>query len=510
MTMREKLSTNGLKRKVLAGILLVVLAFSVVSCAKESGEISDADQIVNGIQLAEGYGIFSAGQLPVYIMKEEPAAIETEGAKAWLVSSVYHDGIFGYLVRLEDYSITEIPQEEAKQLLKQQEENTGALEKEDRELRHLDFFPIDSEKGIYGRSSFEIRAGYRSSAEGAAGEYQKDHFTNTITGAGIPQGSFRANQTMCKRQYGEYLDNGFVTTLFGYYSNQVKFDTSGPRGSYQIKIPGFTDGFTVEYIKADVYPCVEDIPGRVIKEGAGLMAVGEWTEEGLKVTPYTTRGVSPEISGLSCEADGKTGYGIRTYTQDNMNLYMASPEFNSRMELWAGTPYCFEIPEQFKQGEIFLECSKISLATSEQSGWLHIPIVQEQTKLDLEAELEDCIIRITSVEKEEEPWPAGILGENEAEDRRPTVWLKTDVALKGNRFLRLRYIRAAQEEEDPLNPYRDRWGKCSYVTSRLAGIHAFYEEGEEEIRLRFEKPVYDWYEKFRLPVQVKGQTGEIK
>lgn len=168
------------------------------------------------------------------------------------------------------------------------------------------------------------------------------------------------------------------------------------------------------------------------------------------------------------------------------------------------------IPEQFKQGEIFLECSKISLATSEQSGWLHIPIVQEQTKLDLEAELEDCIIRITSVEKEEEPWPAGILGENEAEDRRPTVWLKTDVALKGNRFLRLRYIRAAQEEEDPLNPYRDRWGKCSYVTGRLAGIHAFYEEGEEEIRLRFEKPVYDWYEKFRLPVQVKGQTGEIK
>ena len=40
MTMREKRSTNGLKRKVLAGILLVVLAFSVVSCAKESGEIS--------------------------------------------------------------------------------------------------------------------------------------------------------------------------------------------------------------------------------------------------------------------------------------------------------------------------------------------------------------------------------------------------------------------------------------------------------------------------------------
>ena len=46
MTMREKRSTNGLKRKVLAGSLLVVLAFRGVSCAKESGEISDADQIV--------------------------------------------------------------------------------------------------------------------------------------------------------------------------------------------------------------------------------------------------------------------------------------------------------------------------------------------------------------------------------------------------------------------------------------------------------------------------------
>ena len=494
MKMNGKRSADRLKWKVMAGFLAVVMALGVVSCAKESREPSDpvepsgADEIVNGIQLAEGYGIFSAGQPPVYIMKGEPAAIETEGAKAWLVSSVYHDGIFRFLVRLEDYSITEILQEETKMLLEQQ-----------------DYFPIDPEKGIYGRSSFEIRAGYRSSGKGVPGDDQKEHFTNTVTGAGIPGGSFRADQTICSRRYGEYMEKGFVTTLFGYETDQMELDTSGPRGSYKIEIPGFTDGFTVEYVKAESYPRMEDVPGMIVKEGAGFMAMGEWTEEGFKVTPYTTRSFSPEITGLTCEADGKTGYGIRIRAEANMNLYMPSPEFNSRMESRAEKTYYYDIPEQLKQGEMFLECSKVSLTSNEQSQWLHIPISPEQTKLNLETEFEDCIIHITSVEKEEEPWPPPIGGENEEEERRPTVWVATDVTLKGKRFLRLRYIQAVQEEEDPSDPYRDRWGRCSYVNGRLAGVHAFYEEGAEELRLRFEKPVYDWYEKLRLPVQVKGQ-----
>ena len=122
-------------------------------------------------------------------------------------------------MELKDYSVTEIPKQEAEALLEQQEENPGLVEEGDQLYKNLDYFPIDREQGIYGRSSFEARAGYRSAEKGVQGEYQKEHFTNSISGAGIPGGSFSADRTARIGNYQGFLRNGYVTAYLTYYSD---------------------------------------------------------------------------------------------------------------------------------------------------------------------------------------------------------------------------------------------------------------------------------------------------
>lgn len=522
----------GLKKKLLAGFLGLAVCFSLGACAKGdkiesteiartdeiadtvetpkaeeiSGTVAVQDQIVEGVQLADGYGIFKAGQAPVYILKEEPKVIETEGAKAWLLSSVYQDGLFRFLVKVEDHSITLIPQKEVEELLKQQEDDPVLQEKTDRQLLHLDYFPIDPDNKVYGRSEFEIKAGYRTSEEGVLNEFQKDHFTNTITGAGIPGGSFSAERTGCIRQYQEYLSRGYVTSYFWYYTDQMKLDIPGPEGSYRIDIPGFTDGFTAEFKKARQYPSVKDIPGMIFKDGVGMLAEGELTGNNLTVNTFVwsdgTYGLTPEVSGLACELEGNTEHAVRTRFQSNQNNYGSTREFYSLMEGTAWKSFSYEIPEGFEKGEFFLECSKVNLsATKDQSQWLQIPIPDEKTELDLSAELSDCTIHILSAEIRDEPW-GGTAESGSDDDRRPYVYLETKVDLKGDKFLRMESVLANQVEDDPQDLTPRRWFG-SYMSNGLTGLRAYYEDGDEELPLRFEKPYYSWYEKFRLPVQIK-------
>ncbi|MFR6347288.1 MAG: hypothetical protein ACLUN9_11090 [Enterocloster aldenensis] len=469
------------------------------------------EEAVNGVQLAKGYGIFSAGQAPVYVLKQEPGPIRTQGAEARLLSSVYHDGTLYFLVELKDYSVTEIPKQEAEALLEQQEENPGLVEEGDQLYKNLDYFPIDREQGIYGRSSFEARAGYRSAEEGVQGEYQKEHFTNSISGAGIPGGSFSADRTARIGNYQGFLRNGYVTAYLTYYSDKMKLEIPGPEGSYQIHIPGFEDGFSIEFVKAGQYPGIGDIPGMVIKEGVGIMATGEKTDNGLSVTAYIwtdgTYGATPEVYGLVCETAAEKGRGRKTGFQANRNFYGSSSEFMKRIEGREWTTFFYEIPERFDEGSFFLECGSVSLARQEKSGWMSIPVPEGKEELNQSVELSDCTIQIVSAEKiDRQAWlqKYGTIMEDAEEHYRPCVYLGTKVTMDGQKDMHLKHVRAVQEEEDPQDPTRDRWGRCVYQNGELVGIYAFYEEGDKDLDLRFEGPGYVWHEAFRVPVQLEN------
>lgn len=528
--MRKKRTDGrtGFGKRILAGGLSLAAALCLASCGAENGAestgavgVQEKQQvrpgeeaarqeetqpaIVDGVQLAAGYGIFSAGQPQVYVMKKEPEPIETDGAKAWLLSSIYQDGLFRLLVMVEDRSVTEISREEAEKLEVKDEDQEMQIKRMG-ENWGPDYFPIDKEQGIYGRSSFEVKAGYRSGSEDSEG-----NALYTITGAGIPGGSFSGKEIWSSRNYKSYLTYGSVTHNFAFYTEDMKLETDGPEGSYQIDIPGFEESFSIEFEQAPSYPDAEHIPGMVIKDGIGLMAMGEWTEDGLAVTTYTwsdgTAGVTPEVSGLKCETDGRTGKGKQLRFQANRSGYGSPREFLSRMEGRARTTFYYEIPEQFQAGEFYLESSGGSFlrrAELEQSEWLTVPIPETWTELDLTAELEDCAITIISAEKEEEPMSFGNGGEDGKEEFRPCVSLGIMVTRKEGTDKVLRYVRIVQEEEHPDNPNYNRWAKGSYRSGRLAEIYAYYKEGDQELKLRFESPEYAWYEVFRLPVQMKA------
>ncbi len=516
--MRKAKSDNrtGFCKKIVAGSLGVAAVLSLASCGAEhkpgetmdlAGEAAPQTEIVEGVQLAAGYGIFSAGQPQVYVMKKEPEPIETEGARAQLLSCVYQDGLFRFLVMVEDSSITEIPREEAEKLEVGEDVREMQIMRNG-EAWYPDYFPIDKEQGIYGRSSFEEKAGYRGGNKDEKGD-ARETAVYTITGAGIPGGSFSGREIWSARNYESYLTYGSVTHNFTFYTENMKLKTAGPEGSYQITIPGFEDGFTIEFEKALSYQDAEHIPGMVVKDGVGLMAMGEWTEEGLAVTAYTwsdgTVVVTPKFSGLKCEEGGGTGEGRQIRFQANQSGYGTSKEFLSRMEGRAGTTYYYEIPEQFRTGDFFLESSgEIAQIRTEreQSEWLTIPVPEKWTELDLSAELEHCTITIISAVKEE-PGTFRAGTEYGQKELRPCVKLGVMVTWKDGTDKVLQSVRVVQEEENPEDPYYDRWARGSYQGGRLTGIRAYYKEGDQEFKLRFENPDYAWYEAFRLPVQMR-------
>lgn len=479
---------------------------------EDAGEITAIEEtggIVEGVQLVKGYGIFTPGQAPVYTMKEEPAAIQTDGAEAWLLSSFYQDGVFLFLVKVEDYSITVIPPQEAKTLPGLGEEEREYQNRQGESLWYPDYFPIEKEHGIYGRSEFEVRANYRSSGKGVQEEKLREHFGKSLTGAGIPGGSFSLEMVKSIRDYREYVRSGSVTTYFCYQAKDRKLDSSGPKGSYQLTIPGFEDGFSFEFMKAPSYPKASDIPGMVIKQGVGIMAAGKRTENELAVTTYIwsdgtdgtyVNGITPTVSGLVCESGGKTGYGICLRRQSNQNFYNWPPEFSGKLEGKEWLTFFYEIPELYKEGEFFLECSKVSLSFNDQSQWVTIPIPEEKAELNQTAELGGCTISFLSAEKQDELRTFGRLESGE-EDKRPCVFLSVRADIKGDRYMQLNNVQSVQEEEDPQNPIRGR-AHAVYTNNRLSGIYAYYEEGDEELRIRFKSPFYEWYEKFRVKIEI--------
>ena len=455
-------------------------------------------QAVPGVQLADPYGIFIKGQAPVYLLKDKPPAIETEGAKAWLESAIYFGGNLHFVVKIEDYSITVIPEDEVAELLEKQKENEN--------LQDWSYFPIDAEQGIYGRSAFEDRWGFPKTEERKPGV----RFINSIEGAGISGGSFNVDHFGSgARYYKEYLDKGYVTSYHWYRTDKQKMELFEPTGEYRIYIPGFADGFTMEFVKASAYEGVEDIPGMSLVNGLGIMATGEKTEEGLKVT-YHTWTEGRYTMQLGIPGPSEPSLICRTAEGEEKGTYLKSVLRNSQigvggeiLKVLGGltqNALLYKLPDGFEQGEFDLKFHRLQLNSREITEWIKIPVPEEKISVDKTLEFKDCIIRVISAEKLKEP---RVYSQNEqGEDiLRPAIYLEVEVIMKDDSLL-LREVIAAQEEQDPRNPQMQPFAYATYTNGHLKGVYAFYEEGEDEIQLRFESPSYKWLETLIVPVQM--------
>lgn len=401
---------------------------------------------IQGLQFASPYGIFTNGQPPVYILKEQPPAIEAEGARAWLQSALYVGGNLHVVVKIEDPSATETLQEEGTE-----------------------------------------RPAERS----------------VIEGAGIPGGRFIIDGIgMAAKTHNEYQYHWYRT-------DQQKLEPFEPEGTYQIEIPGFPEGFSVEFQKAAVFAEAGDIPGMTLKDGLGIMAVGEQTAEGIQITWHTwTDGrytmqlaiPGPSFPTLICHtAEGEeTGTYQRTVLSGDR--YGIGQEILAALGGRTQDALVYDLPAGVEQGAYTLEFNKLQLNAREMTKWLKIPVPQEKTPVDQTLEFGDCSIRIISAEKENEP---RAYTKNEAGEDilLPAVYLEVEVIMKDDTLL-LSQVLAVQEEADPQDPASQQWAYPSYLNGHLSGVYAFYEEGEEEIQIRFENPSYKWLETLSVPVQM--------
>lgn len=151
-------------------------------------------------------------------------------------------------------------------------------------------------------------------------------------------------------------------------------------------------------------------------------------------------------------------------------------------------------------GRLFGKFHRLQLNSREITEWIKIPVPEEKISVDKTLEFKDCIIRVISAEKLKEP---RVYSQNEqGEDiLRPAIYLEVEVIMKDDSLL-LREVIAAQEEQDPRNPQMQPFAYTTYTNGHLKGVYAFYEEGEDEIQLRFESPSYRWLETLIVPVQM--------
>lgn len=474
--------------------------------APDGREEGSSSGPVQGVQFAEGFGICASGQPPVYTMESPPPPIETEGAKAWLQSVAYQNGIWIYRVKVEDHSITVIPEDEVEELLKKEEENMKLQEEGKYPQWDNSYFELDHEKGIYGRSSFEERTGFRKTKNGLPGE----HFIDSIQGPGVPGGSISARRHQRNSRYEEYLTKGYAATYWDYYVDQMELTIPEPDGIYELHIPGFSEGFLFSFVKAHEYPSAEEIPGMVFHQGMGIYATGKWTEDGFQAAYYTypKEGyvMQPVIAELSfCKGDQKgTGHLRETEFDHSLNAQMGLQGIPDGKQ---GQIITYELDPEAGGGEIWLKFDRVNMAYQKEIQWLTIPIPEEKTEVDQTFSLDECTVKVVSARRTDSPVYYGNI--NGVDETRPAVYVETEIEMNddGKEFSGL----YALMEEEIRAPYPVLAKPVYKDEERIEnhekplGYNLCYSKGDTQVQLGLKGVYYNWHQEFMVPVQVAAE-----
>lgn len=93
------------------------------TAAEQQGEdgLMTADQW----QMVPGYGICKKGEPVLYVLDMDASQMKTDekGVSARLLSAVFQDNVISVRVKFKDDTVTLIPDEKVKEILKQEEEN---------------------------------------------------------------------------------------------------------------------------------------------------------------------------------------------------------------------------------------------------------------------------------------------------------------------------------------------------------------------------------------------------
>lgn len=461
-------------------------------------------------QMVPGYGICKRGEPVLYVLDMDASQMKTDekGVSARLLSAVFQDNVISVRVKFKDDTVTLIPDEKVKDILKQEEEKQKKQEQGIYTIWDDSYFCIDSDKNIYGHSAFRdrIRAEKKAQKEEGARAVTFDR----INGKGMAGLGFAQQQNSIS-----YKDNG----KGGYYISEVSEKTIGkgrftldePEGVYELWLDGFKEPMKIVFKRAPAYDSLEDIKGMVDHEGFYGMAEGRVEEDGLRLTTYTYSQDGYRI-GFS------RGKLMATLSDGRTTELVPVPgeQLTTSLDQLSGIrprsiqETLYRIPEGAVVTEASLHAERPIVISPEQGTVLEIPVSGERQPLDMVVEFRDCRIYLNGVSPMDELYQYGT-DENGTPLTKHMAYIDARAEMR-DADKNLYYVNAVQPEKgredsskDPLKTVyamADMAGADKYNAGELAGFKAVYQEGESVIRLQLQRPSYGWNQEFVLPVQM--------
>lgn len=465
---------------------------SSVQSEETSVKTEEDIQTVAAYQFVPDYGICEKGNAPIYVMDPQShPVVKEDDAEIELLSAVYQNGTMLAKFRTKDYSAVQIPEEEAQVLLETEKGDDS-------------YIVIDSEKGILVRSPFVQRL----KEENEGRNTSKEKRTKCVYGEGLPEVGYSFTKSTSSSDYDNYLEKGYITTMSEYCMEDKVFEVPSPTGVYEIKMPGFTETLTFEFVPAEQIPSLESLKGYTSYSSSGIYAVGSSEEEGMELQLYTysdrNEKVHPDTRQCVLEKGGNVYE--RIYHNDYWDGSRYSIEGIGKGI--QGDRLLFQVPETERTGDFTLKIPKVRIISQEVSDIIEIQIPDGEADGGQKIEFADSTITISKVKRMEEPvYYGNINGEDVS---KPAVYLMMESEMKTaeRSFLHMVGIQPDSKHSEEANPYInymaphfDENGE-SYPYSKLMGFYAFYEEGDKTVQVQFRYPSYLLDEEFELPIEM--------
>ncbi|MBT9776438.1 hypothetical protein GPL15_07975 [Clostridium sp. MCC353] len=472
-----------------------------------AAEMENVTNAVEGYQLVPDYGICEKGSAPIYVMNpEERPTLKEDDAEIQLLGAVYQNGKTLARFRIKDYSAEVIPEEEADVLLAKEKEYYRKQEAGEPAQWDGSYITIDEERKILVRSSFEQRR--KAEEETRSGPDEKRY--KCIYGAGIPEVGYSFTKSTSSYDYDQFLEEGCITTLSEYCIEDKLFEVPEPDGTYEIKMPGFTNTLSFEFVPAVQIESLESLPGYISHGGVGIYALGNYNEQGAEIRYYTYSSdndrVFPVMNQCTFEKGGKI------YEKGTSDDYLGGANYNLAGigKGMQGERIQFEVPEADRNGSFTFRIPQIRVTSQEMSEVLEIQIPEKESTLDHRIEFADSIITITKAERLEEPVYYGNIDGKDV--KKPAVYLSMEIEEKAEnkvlaQILGTRMDTKQGEKPNPfmshMVPVHDPDGEPKPY-GRLTGFYVFYEEEDQGIQVQFRNPTYLWNQEFVLPIEPEG------
>lgn len=476
---------------------------------EKSGAGAD-EEVANGFQVVDGYGICEPGSPVFYQLSRSEGAgedvrLEVENGMATLrlLGAVRQGQSMTVKYEIVDYSVKVLPEEETKKIREQEKENREKEERGESVEWDWSYIRLDEEKGIYGRSDFETKI-FENKKPGL-------YTANAIIyGNGMPTGGTTFTTGAAGTEYEKFFEDGALTKICVKSVEDGGFTTKKPDGFYKLEVEGFDEPLVFAFEKAPEYQTLEEIDGITAQDGFHVFAVGKEEEGKLKVTvnTYSEDGfrLQPGKAQIRIVPElEKNGREEAVTVNADRVRYASVKENYQGLKAGSYTEYTCKLPEDVTLRSAEFVPETMIAASDEVSPVIKVEIPEKDMEIEQKVEFRDAVISLTAVHKTEEKQEIGV-DEKGEKVTKPIVRIDAS-ASSTNPALEFYMVGGFTGEETERNMYFNGGltplAKDEESGSGLKGFNIAYEEGDGEVTFQLASPYYKLVKKLEIPVRLQ-------